>query len=209
MSSKVLYLKAEQNAEVMQAQVCVKDIASVYCSDRSITSKVKALRIYQFSDEKRKRQVVSILHVIELIEKECPAVTVESVGENATLIELVNVSRHKTMAQMIKLIFVMLISFFGTGFTIMAFHNDISINRIFSKVYEQIMGYTPQGYTILEISYSLGLAMGIIVFFNHIGGRRLTKDPTPIEVEMRVYETEVNKALIETADREGKTIDAS
>ncbi len=209
MSSKVLYLKAEQNAEVMQAQVCVKDIASVYCSDRSITSRVKALKVYQFQEEKRKRQVISVLHVIELIEKECPAVTVESVGENATLIELVNVNQHKTMAQTVKLIFVMLISFFGTGFTIMAFHNDISINRIFSRVYEQIMGYTPQGYTILEISYSLGLTVGIIVFFNHIGGRRLTKDPTPIEVEMRVYETDVNKALIETADREGKTIDAS
>ena len=209
MSSKVLYLKAEQNAEVMQTQVCVKDIASVYCSDRSITSKVKALKIYQFQEEKRKRQVISILRVIELIEKECPAVTVESVGENATLIELVNVSRHKTMAQTVRLIFVMLISVFGTGFTIMAFHNDISINRLFSRVYEQVMGYTPQGYTILEIAYSLGLAVGIIVFFNHIGGRRLTKDPTPIEVEMRVYETDVNKALIETADREGKTIDAS
>lgn len=209
MSSKVLYLKAEQNAEVMQAQVCVKDIASVYCSDSSITSKVKALKIYQFQEEKRKRQVISILRVIELIEKECPAVTVESVGENATLIELVNAGRHKTKAQTVRLIFVMLISFFGTGFTIMAFHNDISINRLFSRVYEQVMGYTPQGYTILEITYSLGLAVGIIIFFNHIGGRRLTKDPTPIEVEMRVYETDVNKALIETADREGKTIDAS
>lgn len=131
MSSKVLYLKAEQNAEVMQAQVCVKDIASVYCSDSSITSKVKALKIYQFQEEKRKRQVISILRVIELIEKECPAVTVESVGENATLIELVNAGRHKTMAQTVRLIFVMLISFFGTGFTIMAFHNDISINRLF------------------------------------------------------------------------------
>ena len=209
MSSKVLYLKAEQNAEVMQAQVCVKDIATVYCSDSSITSKVKALKIYQFQEEKRKRQVISILRVIELIEKECPAVTVESVGENATLIELVNAGRHKTMAQTVRLIFVMLISFFGTGFTIMAFHNDISINRLFSRVYEQVMGYTPHGYTILEITYSLGLAVGIIIFFNHIGGRRLTKDPTPIEVEMRVYETDVNKALIETADREGKTIDAS
>ena len=73
MSSKVLYLKAEQNAEVMQAQVCVKDIASVYCSDRSVTSKVKALKIYQFQEEKRKRQVISVLRVIELIEKECPA----------------------------------------------------------------------------------------------------------------------------------------
>ena len=209
MSSKVLYLKAEQNAEVMQAQVCVKDIASVYCSDRSITSKVKALKIYQFQEKKRKRQVISILRVIELIEKECPTVTVESVGENATLIELVNTGRHKTMAQTVRLIFVMLISFFGTGFTIMAFHNDISINRLFSRVYEQVMGYTPQGYTILEITYSIGLAVGIIIFFNHIGGRRLTKDPTPIEVEMRVYETDVNKALIETADREDKTIDAS
>ena len=53
------------------------------------------------------------------------------------------------------------------------------------------------------------MAVGIIVFFNHVGGRRLTKDPTPIEVEMKIYETDVNKALIETADREDKTIDVS
>ena len=72
-----------------------------------------------------------------------------------------------------------------------------------------VEGYSSDGYTILEMSYSLGLAVGIIVFFNHIGGRRITKDPTPIEVEMRVYESDVNKALIETADREGKTIDVS
>ena len=45
--------------------------------------------------------------------------------------------------------------------------------------------------------------------FNHIGGRRITKDPTPIEVEMRIYEDDVNNALVETADREGKTIDVS
>lgn len=91
----------------------------------------------------------------------------------------------------------------------MAFHNDIGINKIFAKVYELVMGVPSDGYSILEISYSLGLAIGIILFFNHIGGRRITKDPTPIEVEMRVYETDVNKALIETADREGKSIDVS
>ena len=55
----------------------------------------------------------------------------------------------------------------------------------------------------MEISYSMGLAIGIVVFFNHIGGRRITKDPTPIEVEMAIYEKEVNDALIKTADREG------
>ena len=97
--------------------------------------------------------------------------------------------------------------FFRNRLTIMAFHNDISINKIFSHVHELVMGYASEGYSILEVSYSIGLAIGIILFFNHVGGRRITKDPTPIEVEMRVYETDVNKALIETADREGKSID--
>ena len=70
-----------------------------------------------------------------------------------------------------------------------------------------VAGTPAKGINILEISYSIGLAIGIIVFFNHIGGRRITKDPTPIEVEMRIYETDVNTALIETSDRQGDTID--
>ena len=70
-----------------------------------------------------------------------------------------------------------------------------------------IIGKPAEGINILEISYSIGLAIGIIVFFNHIGGRRITKDPTPIEVEMRIYEKDVNTALIETSNREGDTLD--
>lgn len=207
MANAVLYLKAEQNAEVMDRCVCVKDIASLYCADDKISAKAKSLKVHQFGEKEKKRQAVSILWVIELIERECPGVSVENIGENATLIELVDVKRHKGPVQMLKLVFVSMISFFGTGFTIMAFHNDISVNKIFSRIYEMVMGYPSDGYSILEVSYSIGLAAGIILFFNHIGGRRITKDPTPIEVEMRVYETDVNKALIETADREGETID--
>ncbi|MBQ8597613.1 MAG: stage V sporulation protein AA [Lachnospiraceae bacterium] len=209
MADTVIYLKAEQNAEVMEPQVCVKDIASVYCQDKNICAKVKSLKVHRFHEKSRKREVLSVLKVIELIEKECPNVLVESVGENATLIELVNADRHKGPMQWLKMAFVAAVSFFGTAFTIMAFHNDININKIFARIYEMVMGYSSDGYTILEAAYSLGLAAGIIVFFGHIGGRRITKDPTPIEVEMRVYESDVNKALIETADREGKTIDVS
>ena len=71
------------------------------------------------------------------------------------------------------------------------------------------MGQPSNGYTLLEVSYSIGLAVGIIVFFNHIGGRRITKDPTPIEVAMKTYEDDVNTTLIETWNREGKSIDVN
>lgn len=74
---------------------------------------------------------------------------------------------------------------------------------IFDDIYFTVLKERPGKVNILEISYSIGLAAGIILFFNHIGGRRITKDPTPIEVSMRNYERDVNQALIETADREG------
>lgn len=205
----VLYLKAEQNAEVMKPLVCVEDIASVYCRNKEVSSKIKKLKIHSFEEKDSKRVVISILKVIELIEKKHPDLSVENVGENATLIELVKVNEHKGFLQWLKVVFVAAVSFFGTAFSIMAFHNDISINRLFSSIYELVTGEATDGYTILEAAYSLGVAAGIILFFNHVGGRRITKDPTPIEVEMRVYENDVNKSLIETADREGKTIDAS
>mgnify|MGYP003301620575 CR=1 FL=1 len=205
----IVYLKAEQNAEVMSEHVSVKDIASVYCSEREVCEKIKAIEIHKFCEEEKKRKVVSILKVIELIEKELSGIVVQNIGENATLIEWVDVDKHKGIMQWIKLVFVAGISFCGTGFTIMAYHNDIGITKIFGMIYEQVMGQTSDGYTIMELAYSIGLAIGIIVFFNHIGGRRITKDPTPIEVEMRVYESDVNKALIETSDREGKTDDVA
>ena len=75
MANTVLYLKAEQNAEVMNEHVCVKDIASLYCADKAVCAKAKSLRIYQFGEKEQKRQVISILKVIELIERECSGVS--------------------------------------------------------------------------------------------------------------------------------------
>lgn len=71
-----------------------------------------------------------------------------------------------------------------------------------------LMNREPQGLNTLEVSYSIGLAAGIIVFFNHVGGRRITKDPTPIEVSIRNYEEDVDKALIAQAGREGREEEA-
>lgn len=204
-----LYLKAEQNVELQSEDVYIKDIGKMVCTDEQILAKVKTIKLHHFKKDEQKRTVISILKVIEEIEKSFPNVSVENIGEADVLVEQVDVNKHKGPVQTAKIVFVSAIAFFGTAFTIMAFHNDIGINDVFSKVYEMVMGQASDGYGILELSYSIGLAVGIILFFNHIGGRRITKDPTPIEVEMRIYETDVNKALIETADREGKSIDVN
>ena len=60
----------------------------------------------------------------------------------------------------------------------------------------------------MEVSYSIGLAVGILVFYNHFGPKKLSKDPTPIEVEMRNMKTEINQALIDGHNRQDGKLDA-
>ena len=211
MAECVCYIKLNRNVETKNREVRLQDAGSVRCADAAAAAKVKNIRIHHFQNEagQAKRCVISVLKIVELIEEAVPGVTVESLGESDVLIELIEPDKHKKLKQGVKIVLVALVSFFGTAFTIMAYHNDIGIADVFAQIHRIVMGEEPQGVSVLEAAYSVGLALGIIVFFNHVGGRRLTKDPTPIEVGMRVYEKDVNNALIETAEREGKTIDAS
>ena len=201
-NSVTIYLTAEQNIEVQTTEVCVKDIATLTCADSHVLAKAKSLKLWTFREGESKRQVISVLKVIEEIEKACPGASVENLGETDVLVEWIRVDRHKGFVQWCKLAFVALISFFGTAFTIMAFHNDVGLPDVLSRIYELVIGTESDGFTAIEISYSIGLAAGIIIFYNHIGGKRLTSDPTPLEVEMRNYERDVNQAIVETADRE-------
>ncbi|MCM1065422.1 MAG: stage V sporulation protein AA [Eubacterium sp.] len=208
MSNVTVYLKCDRNVEVQSEDVFVSDLGELRCADNVTAAKLKALKAHHFGKQDAKRCVISALKLVELMEETCPNVTVQIVGEPDVLVEWVSVDRHKGWRQWLKAALVCLISFFGTAFTIMAYHNDVGINDVFTEVYRMVMNREPQGLNTLEVSYSLGLAAGIIVFFNHIGGRRLTKDPTPIEVAMRNYEEDVDKALIATAGREGKEEEA-
>lgn len=207
MANAVLYMIAKQNVEAQNDEVLLGDAASIYCEDSAIRAKANAMRIHKFRKGQPQREVISVVKIIESLTQLSPGLSVESLGETAIVLERIPKQKYKSAVIVIKIILVAAISFFGTAFTIMAFHNDVGITDVFKQIYEIITGTPSSGCTSLEIAYSIGLCLGIIIFYNHIGGRRITKDPTPIEVEMRNYERDVNQALAETAQREGTQID--
>lgn len=207
MAQTTVYVKAERNTQMQADDVFLKDIASVYCEDKATNAKVKAIKLHTFHEEDKKRFYISMTEVVKLVKEAVPGTEVESIGEPDMIVERVYIEKKKSAVEVIKILVVSLVCFFGASFTIMAFHNDIGIVDVFAKYYKLVMGTESSGFTVLEVSYSIGLAVGIILFFNHIGGRRITKDPTPIEVEMAIYEEDVEKALIKTADREGEEVD--
>lgn len=208
MSATTVYLKCNRSVEVQSQDVFLSDLGGLWCMDKGICAKLKGLKVHHFQKDGIKRCVISCLKLVKLMEESCPGIHVEVVGEPDVLIEWIRVNKHKGWQQWFKIALVCLVTFFGTAFTIMAYHNDVGINEVFSEVYRMVMDREPGSINLLEVSYSVGLALGIIVFFNHIGGRRLTKDPTPIEVAMHNYEVDVDMALMELADREGREEDA-
>lgn len=212
MANVVLYIMAKQNVKATKSDVELADVASIYCEDKVIRAKAESMKIHHFQKDGEPRVVISILKVIEELTKLSPGITVESIGETDIIIEKASFQKDtqssKTgVKEWIKIAFVALICFFGSSFTIMSYHNDIGISEVFGRIYELVMGQTSDGCTILEVAYSIGLAAGIIVFYNHVGGKRLTPDPTPLEVEMRNYERDVNQAIVEISERSGKEED--
>ena len=91
----------------------------------------------------------------------------------------------------------------------MTFNNDVSVTSVFGEVYRLLTGQESSGHTILELSYSVGLAGGILLFFNHFAGWKLNTDPTPLEVEMRLYEENIGKTLIQNDSRKEQEVDVS
>lgn len=213
--NETLYIKIDQNTIVTDRHVKLSDIAKMECTDAAIVRQLKQKKIYTFSDsvnpknQKNQMKVFSILKIIELIHEEYPNVEVTNEGEKDFIIEYTPDREKPKFLNAIKTIVLWVIIFFGAAFTIMAFNNDVGVGDVFSRFYEQVTGTPSNGVTELEICYSIGLAVGIVIFFNHVGRKKITPDPTPIQVEMRKYERDIDTTFIENAERKGHSIDVN
>lgn len=202
-----LYIKGGRNTEVTKPDVTLGDILSMECTDKTVLARVRACKILKFRKKGRDRRVISVLEIISCIHKEFPDLDVCNLGETDMLITHEEQKTPPLIFHIIKTAFAAAAIFFGAAFSIMAFNNDVNVTKLFGQIYELATGQETSGFTVLEISYSIGVAGGIIIFFNHFGKKRLTADPTPMEVQMRLYENDIQTTLIENADRKGEEID--
>lgn len=205
-----LYLKIAKNSMVKDRHVKLSDVATMTSTNQAMVRQLKQMKIYSFPERGKKSeyvQVMSALKVIEMIQKEYPNADISNEGEADFVMEYEAKMQPGKASQIGKMVLLCLVIFFSASFSIMAFNNDISITQLFDNLYQQVTGFKPDGVTELEICYSIGLPIGVIIFFNHFGNKKITNDPTPIQVEMRKYEKDVDDTYIENAGRGGEELD--
>lgn len=203
----VLYLKIEQSICVNHEIVLIEDIGSMYCQDKEVLKQIKRLELFRFKKQEEGREIYSILPVIEKIKKKHPQIEVENMGETDFLLYYKPPKNENKLLIWLKIIGICILSFFGAGYAIMTYNNDVATFEVFELLERLALGKTDQGVGILSITYSLGLTIGILIFFNHAASKKLTSDPTPFQVQMRLYEQDVNNTFIKGASRKGEEID--
>lgn len=202
-----VYIKGDQNVEVQNKDVTLGDIVTMECTDSNVAAKLKSLKMIKISGEKKQRYVVSILKLIEKMHEVYPNLTVQNLGPADIIVTYEPAQKKNHVIDWTKTVLVVLVTFFGAAFSIMAFNNDVNTPKLFEQIYQQIMGVEKNGFTIMELMYSIGVVIGILVFFNHFGKKKFTVDPTPMEVEMRIYENDIQTTLIENCARKGQELD--
>ena len=200
--SRILYLKIEQCIQVPNVSVKIGDVAKLECTDPTVVQRLKTEPFFRADENPNNRKVVSVLSIIQKIHEIYPEMEIQNVGESDFIISLKPGKTSKVL-EFIKVALVCIVSFLGSVFAMMTFNEDVSALDSFRKVYTWVMGTPPEGSTVLELGYSLGISVGIIVFFNHFGKKRLTEEPSPVEVEMSGYDKQVYTTLIQQEGRKG------
>ena len=207
--SDTLYLQLDQNIQINHPHIYLQDIAKLSCSNSKILNRLRVMPVINLDPDKPGRYVMSVMDLISEIKKKEPDLEINNIGEADFIITFKNKPGSGLVWQWCKTLFVCLICFFGAAFAIMTFNNDANVLDVFKKIYEITTGQASDGTTALEIGYSIGLPVGILLFFNHFTSWKFSLDPTPLEVEMRLYEENVNKTLIQNEERKEDDIDVS
>jgi len=192
-----IYIKPYKKTSVYKKnQIIIRDIAEVVAPEYMKTS-IEEIKLMDIQDINKKKYIISIIDIIKAINDKHPDMDVSNVGEMDSIVEYYpNKKEENRIFTFLKVISTCLILFAGGGIAIMTFHTDSALPDVLKQLYEIFTGIKTDKPYWIQIPYSLGIAVGIIVFFNHFSPKKITEDPTPIEVEMVSYEDNVENYII-------------
>ena len=145
-------------------RIFLKDLAQIIATDE-LLSTLKNVCLYHISAQDKNIIIIDSTQVIREIKRLDKEVDIQLIGPPQTIIEVVFEKRKVTLPFFI---LVWLLLFIGSGLTIMNFHEDVSMQTVHQRVYKMITGKEVEKPLIFQIPYSIGLGLGMVIFFNHV-----------------------------------------
>jgi stage V sporulation protein AA len=158
-------------------------------AEEQLRDMIGELEVHQVQPSDKNIVVIDVMRVLSAVHKTDPDIDVQAVGPAQTIVEIVY--QKKTYSPVLFAL-VWLLLFVGAALAIMNFHEDVSMQLVHKRLYTIITGETSEHPLLLQIPYSIGLGLGMILFFNHLFKKRINEEPSPLEVEMFNYQLDMD-----------------
>ncbi|AJS57986.1 stage V sporulation protein AA [Paenibacillus sp. IHBB 10380] len=192
-STPTVYIQLKKRIQLPQGKVItLGDIANVQ-SAQEYMKLLFELELVAPNKKDGNLLVMDLMRIIPAIKQVIPRAQIEPVGQHHTIVEIVKAPKKPSFALFI---LVWLLLFFGSGLTIMNFHADVNMQEVQIRVVEMITGKRDEHPYLFQTSYSLGIGIGMVVFFNHLFKKKWNEEPTPLEVEMFLYQENIDQFVV-------------
>ncbi|MGG1663891.1 stage V sporulation protein AA [Brevibacillus sp. NRS-1366] len=198
---ETLFLRLRKRLAVKpQALITMGDICQIYW-DGEREEAIKRMPIYRVEPKDGNLIIIDIMQVIQRLRSAYPDAELDIQGSPQIIVEVQN---PRKKANLVLVALVWLILFIGSGLAIMNFHTDVSMMQVHERIYYLITGEKSHQPLWLQIPYSVGIGLGMILFFNHIFKKKINEEPSPLEVELFLYQQNLDQYYIQHENKENQ-----
>ena len=205
----VIYLLADDYIEVEVQPLTMGDLCEIVGTDRKVADFVKQMPVAGLQPQETGRSVISVLMLVEAItvqvRKQFAGIQCQCVllGAEQLIVEWGGKKTAPWWVTILKTVCVSLIILTGSAFTIMTYE-DVDVAGVFGRIYQLFVGHVPTQPGILEAAYAFGVSAGILLFFNPFVSAVKRKAPSPVEIEMEKYESDIRDTIVKIDNRLNK-----
>ncbi|MEF2244901.1 MULTISPECIES: stage V sporulation protein AA [unclassified Paenibacillus] len=189
-----LYLRLKRKMYIKPEEtVTLGQIARLVTDNKALEQRLMDAELYKHRQEDGNRVVVDLLQIVQAIRQIEPLLSIESYGDPQVLLM---VAEKRAQPRVAVLLVSWVLLFFGSGLAIMNFHTDVGMKDAQIRIVELITGQKSERPLWFQIPYSIGIGAGMVLFFNHLFRKRFNEEPNPLEVELFMYQENMNDYVI-------------
>lgn len=173
-------------------EVKLGDVAQL-AGDSSVVELLQNEIVYKITAHDKTHVVIDVMKIIEIIRRKAAHIQINLLGSGQTLVEIIY-EKKKVHPVFFGLVWLLL--FIGAALAIIYFHEDVSMQQVHQRLYYMITGEFNAQPLLFQIPYSVGLGLGMVLFFNHVFQKRINEEPSPLEVEMFQYQQSLDQYVI-------------
>lgn len=191
--TSTLYIRLRKKVALPRNQTILLGHVAQLLAEPEAEATLRSMPLLKPSERDGSVVLIDMLQIVRHVKELYPNMQIEHFGEPNVLVEILPDSSGRVRP--LVLIFALLLLFVGSGLAIMNFHEDVSMLEVHRKLYEMITGKTADHPYWLQIPYSVGLGVGMVLFFNQLFKKKFSDEPSPLEVEMFMYQESVNQYI--------------